>query len=31
MRGYDLLCVTSPTGADELFRHLRDARDAGRA
>jgi uroporphyrinogen III methyltransferase/synthase len=24
---YDLLCVTSPTGADELFRHLRDARD----
>ena len=23
---YDLLCVTSPTGADELFRHLRDAR-----
>ncbi len=24
---YDLLCVTSPTGADELFTHLRDARD----
>lgn len=24
---YDLLCVTSPNGADELFRHLRDARD----
>ena len=23
---YDLLCVTSPTGADQLFRHLRDAR-----
>jgi len=23
---YDLLCVTSPAGADELFRHLRDAR-----
>ena len=26
-RGYDLLCVTSPTGADQLFGHLRDARD----
>jgi uroporphyrinogen III methyltransferase/synthase len=25
--GYDLLCVTSPTGADLLFTHLRDARD----
>jgi len=25
--GYDLLCVTSPNGATELFRHLRDARD----
>ena len=24
---YDLLCVTSPTGADQLFTHLRDARD----
>jgi uroporphyrinogen III methyltransferase/synthase len=24
---YDLLCVTSPTGADTLFTHLRDARD----
>jgi uroporphyrinogen III methyltransferase/synthase len=24
---YDLLCVTSPTGADQLFSHLRDARD----
>src|SRR4051812_11658316 len=24
---YDLLCVTSPTGADELFTHLRDARE----
>jgi uroporphyrinogen III methyltransferase/synthase len=24
---YDLLCVTSPTGAEELFRHLRDARE----
>jgi uroporphyrinogen III methyltransferase/synthase len=23
---YDLLCVTSPTGADQLFSHLRDAR-----
>jgi uroporphyrinogen III methyltransferase / synthase len=23
---YDLLCVTSPNGAHELFRHLRDAR-----
>ena len=27
MRGYDLLCVTSPTGAEQLFDHLRDARD----
>jgi uroporphyrinogen III methyltransferase/synthase len=27
IRGYDLLCVTSPTGADRLFDHLRDARD----
>ncbi|MDA0166224.1 uroporphyrinogen-III C-methyltransferase [Solirubrobacter ginsenosidimutans] len=27
VRGYDLLCVTSPTGADQLFTHLRDARD----
>ena len=28
---YDLLCVTSPTGADRLFDHLRDARElAGR-
>jgi uroporphyrinogen III methyltransferase/synthase len=26
-RGYDLLCVTSPTGAERLFDHLRDARD----
>ena len=25
--GYDLLCVTSPTGAERLFDHLRDARD----
>ena len=24
---YDLLCVTSPTGADQLFTHLRDARE----
>ena len=24
---YDLLCVTSPTGAERLFDHLRDARD----
>jgi len=24
---YDLLCVTSPNGASELFRHLRDARE----
>ena len=27
LRGYDLLCVTSPTGAERLFDHLRDARD----
>jgi uroporphyrinogen III methyltransferase/synthase len=27
VRSYDLLCVTSPTGADELFTHLRDARE----
>ena len=27
MRSYDLLCVTSPTGADQLFTHLRDARE----
>jgi uroporphyrinogen III methyltransferase/synthase len=27
LRSYDLLCVTSPTGADQLFAHLRDARD----
>ena len=27
MRHYDLLCVTSPTGAAHLFDHLRDARD----
>src|SRR4051794_13592534 len=27
VRSYDLLCVTSPTGADQLFMHLRDARD----
>lgn len=26
-RDYDLLCVTSPTGADMLFTHLRDARE----
>ncbi len=25
-RGYDLLCVTSPNGAELLFEHLRDAR-----
>jgi uroporphyrinogen III methyltransferase/synthase len=25
--GYDLLCVTSPTGAEHLFDHLRDARE----
>ena len=25
-RGYDLLCVTSPVGAERLFDHLRDAR-----
>ncbi len=25
--GYDLLCVTSPTGAERLFDHLRDARE----
>jgi uroporphyrinogen III methyltransferase/synthase len=24
--GYDLLCVTSPNGAEQLFAHLRDAR-----
>src|SRR5690242_4080361 len=24
--GYDLVCVTSPNGADRLFEHLRDAR-----
>ena len=27
VRSYDLLCVTSPTGADQLFMHLRDARE----
>jgi uroporphyrinogen III methyltransferase/synthase len=27
VRGYDLLCVTSPQGAERLFDHLRDARD----
>ena len=27
VRSYDLLCVTSPTGASHLFDHLRDARD----
>jgi uroporphyrinogen III methyltransferase/synthase len=27
VRAYDLLCVTSPTGAERLFDHLRDARD----
>ena len=27
VRSYDLLCVTSPTGADQLFTHLRDARE----
>ena len=27
VRSYDLLCVTSPTGADLLFTHLRDARE----
>jgi uroporphyrinogen III methyltransferase/synthase len=27
VRSYDLLCVTSPTGADQLFAHLRDARE----
>jgi uroporphyrinogen III methyltransferase/synthase len=27
VRAYDLLCVTSPTGADQLFTHLRDARE----
>jgi len=27
VRSYDLLCVTSPTGASCLFDHLRDARD----
>jgi len=25
-RAYDLLCLTSPTGVEQLFRHLRDAR-----
>ena len=27
MSGYDLLCVTSPTGVEHLFEGLRDARD----
>ena len=27
VRDYDLLCVTSPAGADYLFTHLRDARE----
>jgi uroporphyrinogen III methyltransferase/synthase len=27
VHAYDLLCVTSPTGAERLFDHLRDARD----
>jgi uroporphyrinogen III methyltransferase/synthase len=27
VRSYDLLCVTSPTGAELLFDHLRDARE----
>jgi uroporphyrinogen III methyltransferase/synthase len=27
VREYDLLCVTSPTGAELLFEHLRDARE----
>lgn len=27
VQDYDLLCVTSPTGAELLFTHLRDARD----
>ena len=27
LSSYDLLCVTSPTGAAHLFEHLRDARD----
>jgi uroporphyrinogen III methyltransferase/synthase len=27
MSEYDLLCVTSPTGAERLFDHLRDARE----
>ena len=27
VRSYDLLCVTSPTGAERLFDHLRDARE----
>ncbi|HEX8103319.1 MAG TPA: uroporphyrinogen-III C-methyltransferase [Solirubrobacteraceae bacterium] len=27
LAGYDLLCVTSPNGAEELFARLRDARD----
>ncbi|MDA0170684.1 uroporphyrinogen-III C-methyltransferase [Solirubrobacter taibaiensis] len=27
LRDYDLLCVTSPAGADYLFTHLRDARE----
>jgi uroporphyrinogen III methyltransferase / synthase len=26
-RAYDLLCVTSPNGAEQLFAHLRDARE----
>jgi len=26
LSGYDLLCVTSPNGAEHLFAHLRDAR-----
>ena len=29
VRDYDLLCVTSPAGADQLFTHLRDARELG--
>ena len=27
VRDFDLLCVTSPTGAEYLFEHLRDARE----
>jgi uroporphyrinogen III methyltransferase/synthase len=27
VRAYDLVCVTSPTGAERLFDHLRDARE----